>query len=112
MRSTQSMSTRRLALLTVGCSAIFAARASTSSCVPPAGFVDIPHPEIAADEKFVSRSEEVTIERPLIVVLSVVNKPLKDTISSSGSLPGVSGDHMLTEGEFGMPGSRQTYLFE
>jgi hypothetical protein len=39
-------------------------------------------------------------------VLKVVNnKALKNTISATGSVPGVSGEHMLTEGEFGLPGA-------
>ena len=97
----------RLTLLIGGCSAVFSAPASASPCAPPVGFVDIPHPEIAAREKFVSRTEEITIERTLIAVLRAVNKPLIDTISHTGSLPGVSGDYMLTEGEFGTPGSRR-----
>jgi hypothetical protein len=106
MRFIRSITMRMLAPLVGGCLA-FGARASTQACVPPTGFVDIPHPQISAGEKLVSRTEEVTIERPLAIVLGVVNKPLKDTISSAASLPGVSGDHMLTEGEFGLPGSRR-----
>jgi hypothetical protein len=107
MRFIRSMSFGRFALFAGECLAIAGARASAPDCAPPAGFVDVPHPQITAGEKFASRTEEVTIEQPLTVVLSVVNKPLKDTISSAGSLPGVSGDHMLTEGEFGLPGSRR-----
>jgi hypothetical protein len=69
--------------------------------------VDTPHPAIGSGEPLVAHTEEVDIERPLAAVLLAANKPLKDTISSAGSLPGVSGDHMLTEGEFGAPGSRR-----
>jgi hypothetical protein len=35
-----------------------------------------------------------------------MNKPLEKTINKSDALPGVSGDYMLTQGEFGTPGSR------
>ena len=35
-----------------------------------------------------------------------MNKPLDKTIEKSESLPGVSGDYMLTAGPFGPPGSR------
>jgi len=35
-----------------------------------------------------------------------MNKPLNEAIRQSDSLPGVSGDFMLTKGEFGAPGSR------
>jgi hypothetical protein len=35
-----------------------------------------------------------------------MNKPLEKTINKSDSLPGVSGDYMLTQGDFGAPGSR------
>ena len=35
-----------------------------------------------------------------------MNKPLEKTINKSDTPPGVSGEHMLTQGEFGSPGSR------
>jgi hypothetical protein len=82
-------------------------RASDSNCVIPQGFVDIPHPALPGTQDLVSHAEEVSIDRPLSDVLAAVDKPLKDTISPSSSLPGVSGDRMLTEGQFGAPGSRR-----
>lgn len=85
----------------------FAADTSAQTCTPPSGFVDLPHPEIAPVEQLVSHTEEITIDRPLPVVLETINKPLKDTIYKANSLPGVSGDYMLTKGEFGPPGSRR-----
>jgi hypothetical protein len=76
-------------------------------CVPPAGFVDIPHPAIADATELVSHTEEIIIGRPLAKVLEDSKKPLKDTIRKADSLPGVSGEHMLTQGTFGEPGSRR-----
>jgi hypothetical protein len=35
-----------------------------------------------------------------------MNKPLNQVLRGSNSLPGVSGDFMLTKGPFGVPGSR------
>jgi len=76
-------------------------------CVPPSGFVDTPHPAIVDEKELVSHTEEITIDRPLDKVLEGSNRPLKDTIHKTSSLPGVSGDHMLTQGTFGAPGSRR-----
>jgi hypothetical protein len=77
------------------------------ACTPPPGFVDIPHPAVASMEELVSHIEEITINRPLAEVLEASNKPLKDTIQKTSGLPGVSGEHMLTSGTFGTPGSRR-----
>ena len=77
------------------------------TCVPPSGFVDVPHPAVASPEELVSHIEEITIERPLNETLDGFNRPLKDSIHTTSSLPGVSGDHMLTQGTFGTPGSRR-----
>src|SRR5713226_9801907 len=84
-----------------------AVTASAQTCAPPPGFVDTPHPAIGPAEQLVAHIEEITIDRPLSVVLSAVDKPLKDTFHKTGSLPIVSGDYMLTKGEFGVPGSRR-----
>ncbi|HEY6414173.1 MAG TPA: hypothetical protein VIX42_10825 [Edaphobacter sp.] len=75
-------------------------------CSPPAGFRDTPHPAIAPAEQLVSHTEEMVIPRPFSVVSAAMNKPLEKTILKSSSLPGVSGDYMLTRGTFGAPGSR------
>src|SRR5580658_7264891 len=75
-------------------------------CAPPPGFKDGPHPVIAPPEQLVSHSEEIIINRPLAVVSEAMTKPLNQTIHQSDSLPGVSGDYMLTPGVFGAPGSR------
>src|SRR5207253_2060032 len=77
---------------------LFATRLSAQSCAPQPGFVDTPHPVVGSPEEFVSHTEEITIDRPLSVVLSAVDKPLKDTFQKTGSLPIVSGDYMLTKG--------------
>jgi len=80
--------------------------ANASACVPPDGFHDGPHPVIAASEQLVSHTEVIVISRPFSVVSDAMNKPLEKTINKSESLPGVSGDYMLTQGTFGSPGSR------
>jgi hypothetical protein len=77
-----------------------------ASCAPPPGFHDGLHPVIAAPDQLVSHTEEIVISRPFSVVSDAMNKPLEKTINKSESLPGVSGDYMLTQGEFGSPGSR------
>jgi hypothetical protein len=54
----------------------------------------------------VSHTEVIDISRSFQVVSDAMNKPLEKTINQSESLPGVSGDYMLTQGDFGSPGSR------
>ena len=72
---------------------------SAESCVPPAGFVDTPPPEMAPIEALVTHTEEVMIERPLALVLDLASKtPLR--INRSGGLPGVIGVHRLNPGPF------------
>jgi hypothetical protein len=82
-------------------------RASAQDCSAPPGFTDTPHPTIAPLEALVSHTEEITIDSPLTVVLTAVDKPLSETIKKSTSLPGITGSHMLTDGSFGAPGSRR-----
>ena len=79
---------------------------NASPCAPPPGFRNSPHPAIAAPDQLVSHTEVIVIPRPFSVVSDAMNKPLEKTINKSESLPGVSGDYMLTQGEFGSPGSR------
>jgi hypothetical protein len=55
----------------------------------------------------VSRTETILVDRPLSTVPMVVNRPLKDALCPTGSLPGVTGTHPLTQGDFGAPGSRR-----
>jgi hypothetical protein len=103
--------THRRARLTAGLMVVFlfsASRLSSAAvvCSPPAGFHDAPHPAIAPVEQLVSHTEEIVIPRPFSVVSAAMHKPLEKTILKSSSLPGVSGDYMLTKGPFGASGSR------
>jgi hypothetical protein len=81
-------------------------RLANASCAPPPGFHDGRHPVIAAPDELVSHTEVIVISRTFSVVSDAMNKPLEKTINKSESLPGVSGDYMLTQGTFGSPGSR------
>src|SRR5258708_3657248 len=90
-------------LLTFAC--LSASMMFAQNCAPPSAFVDAPHPAIDAPERLVSHTEEIVINRSLPIVLSAVDKPIKDTIHKSGSLRGVSGEFVLTRAEFGTPGS-------
>jgi hypothetical protein len=80
--------------------------AATAACVPPPGFRDGPHPVIAPPEQLAAHTEEILIGRPLSAVSEAMNKPLNQVLRGSNSLPGVSGDFMLTKGRFGAPSSR------
>jgi hypothetical protein len=79
---------------------------TTPACAPPPGFRETPHPVIAPPEELVAHTEEILIGRPLSVVSDAMNKPLNQALRGTDSLPGVSGDFMLTKGPFGTPGSR------
>lgn len=85
---------------------VIARAVNAASCAPPPGFQDGPHPVIAAPDQLVAHTEVIVISRPFSVVSDAMNKPLEKTINKSDSLPGVSGDYMLTPGEFGSPRSR------
>jgi hypothetical protein len=76
-------------------------------CVPPAGFVNTAPPAIAADQDLVVHSEKIVIDASLRAVRDAGSRPLKDQIQQSEGLPGVSGNYMLTNGEFGTVGSRR-----
>jgi hypothetical protein len=99
---------RRLAPILITFLLVFAATRvmNAASCAPPPGFHDAPHPDIAAPDALVSHTEVIEISRSFSIVSDAMNKPLEKTINKSDSLPGVSGDYMLTKGEFGAPGSR------
>jgi hypothetical protein len=93
--------------LLVAMGAMDAPFASDQTCVPPPGFVDTPHPEIAPVEQLLSHTEEITIERPLAVLNKASSTtPLEQTIDRTSDLPGVSGTHRLTQGKF-QPGTRR-----
>jgi len=97
---------RNFAFVVIAGIAATSAAADVRPCAPPAGFVDAPHPAIAPPEQLVSHQEEIVIARAYGVVSAAMNKPLNQAIHQSSSLPGVSGDYMLTQGVFGAPGSR------
>ncbi|MBW8814704.1 MAG: SRPBCC family protein [Caulobacterales bacterium] len=74
---------------------------------PPPGFVDTPHPPIGPVSGMATRVEEVVIERPLAQVLAAVDAmPLTELVQATAGLPGVIGEHDLTAGGYGQPGSR------
>jgi len=83
------------------------AEGTKAECAPIAGFVDVPPPPIARSDGMVARTETILVDRPLRTVLMVVNRPLKDALRPTGSLPGVTGTYPLTRGDFGAPGSRR-----
>lgn len=95
------------ALLAGLVSAVLSASMLAQTCTPPPGFADTRHPAIVPIEQLVSHTEEITIARPLAVVLEAIDKPLKDTFKKSDSLPTVSGEYPLTKSAFGTPGSRR-----
>src|SRR5882724_9827522 len=63
--------TRKLNFLLLGVFGSLSAAFSVAaqSCAPPAGFIDVPHPALAATELLVSHTEEITVDQPLAVVL-------------------------------------------
>jgi hypothetical protein len=70
--------------------------------------VDTPHPNVAPIEQLVSHTEEIVIHRPLEVVLDAETKTsLEKAIARNSGMPGVSGTHMLTKGDYGPSGSRR-----
>jgi len=82
---------------------------SAETCVPPEGFVDTPHPDIAPVEELISHTEEVTIERPIAFLRELAARtPLAQGIDRSGPLPGVSATYRLTPDiGFPQPGARR-----
>lgn len=104
MRPTPSPVT---AALFLSLASLSATTAAAQPCLPPPGFKDAPHPTIAPPDQLVSHTEEIVIARPFAVVSAAMKKPLEKTIVRSDSLPGVAGDHMLTPGIYGAPGSRR-----
>src|SRR5262245_13507927 len=84
------------------------AEGTKAECAPAQGFVDVPPPApMDRSDAMVSRTETILVDRPLSTVLTVVNRPLKDVLRPTGALPGVTGTHPLTQGDFGRPGSRR-----
>jgi hypothetical protein len=94
--------------LIAGMLAMTVAAQAQAACVPPAGFVDRPAPAVLPFDRLVSHSESVVIDRPMAAVLRIVQATsLKDAIDHRSNLPGVSGTHMLTPGDFDRPGARR-----
>lgn len=82
------------------------ARADPQPSCTLAGLDNPPPPAIGGP--LVSRTETIDVERTLDVAVSAMQSmDLEDTISSSDSLPHVTGTEPLTPGEFGAPGSRR-----
>jgi hypothetical protein len=107
----KSQAIARIAILMLAVSAFppesARAEGTEAKCAPAAGFVDVPPPPIDRSDGLVSRTETIRVDRPLRTVLTVVNRPLKDVLRPTGSLPGVTGTYPLTPGDFGGPGSRR-----
>jgi hypothetical protein len=81
---------------------------SAQTCVPPPGFVDRPHPVMVDTKELAAHTEEITVNRPLAVVVSRAEKTdIKDAIHKAGDLPGVTGHYALNQIPFGSPGARR-----
>lgn len=84
-----------------------AAPAVACACVPPPGFVDTPPPAVDP-ARLVAHTEQVTIHRPLAVVVAEAEaEALEDAVQRGGALPHVTGTHPLTPGPFGAPRARR-----
>jgi hypothetical protein len=78
--------------------------ASGVQCAIPPGFVDTPAPEIE-QARLVEHIEDITIDRPLDVVIADVNRiPVEKTMHGTSTLPGIAGTHVL-QGTWSEPGS-------
>jgi hypothetical protein len=105
MRFTSSSSL--MAMIAVSLLTLAARGEVPSTCAPPPGFTDTPHPAIAPVDQLVSHTEEVIVSRPLDDVLKEAERTtLNQAIRQSDSLPGVSGTYEL-RGNFGQPGARR-----
>jgi hypothetical protein len=107
----KSQATARIAILMLAVTALplksARAEGTKAACAPAQGFVDLPPPPIDLSDGMVSRTETILIDRSLSTVLTAVNRPLKDVLRPTGSLPGVTGTYPLTQGDFARPGSRR-----
>jgi hypothetical protein len=96
-----------LLILTTIISILTAISGGAQTCTPPPGFIDSPHPPVAAPEQLVAHTEEITVAHPLAQVLEANAKvSLKDAIHKAGSLPGVTGEYPLGNIPFPIPGAR------
>jgi hypothetical protein len=83
---------------------------ATPACVPPPEFKDSSPPQIAAVDQLVCHTEEVILNRSFEVVMKELEASQRRglvPIRKSDALPGVSGTYLLTNGEWGAPGSRR-----
>lgn len=72
-----------------------AVAASGVECPIPAGFTDTAPPQIET-EILVHHIEEITIDRPLDVVMAAADRtPVEKTMHGTSALPGVAGTHLL-----------------
>lgn len=77
------------------CLARPAIAASEVECAIPAGFVEMPPPDIEP-AILVQHVEEITINRSLDVVVTEGNRtPIEKTMHGTSTLPGVAGTHLL-----------------
>ena len=97
-----------LLVLTTITSILTTVSGGAQTCTPPPGFIDSPHPPVAATEQLVEHTEEITVAHPLAQVLETNAKvSLKDGIHKAGSLPGVTGEYPLGNIPFPIPGARR-----
>ena len=97
-----------LLILTTITSTLTAISGGAQTCTPPPGFIDNPHPQVAATEQLVAHTEGITVAHPLVQVLETNGKvSLKNAIHKAGSLPGVTGEYPLGNIPFPTPGARR-----
>lgn len=78
--------------------------ASAVQCPVPAGFIDTVPPDIET-EMLVDHTEEITVNRPLDIVVAEANRiPIEKTMHGTSTLPGVAGTHLL-RGTWPEPGA-------
>jgi hypothetical protein len=84
------------------------AGAMAQTCSPPQGFVNQPPPVLAAPDRLAVHTEEITVNRPLAIVVGTAEKTdIKDAIHKAGDLPSVIGEYPLNSIPFGTPGARR-----
>jgi hypothetical protein len=82
--------------------------AMAQTCSPPQGFVNQPPPALAAPDRLAAHTEEITVNRPLAIVVNTAEKTdIKDAIHKAGALPSVIGAFPLNSIPFGTPGARR-----
>ena len=82
-------------LIAIACLGTPAMAASEVQCAIPSGFVDTPPPAIE-QALLVDHVEEITIDRPLEVVLAESHRtPIERTMHGTSTLPGIAGTHVL-----------------